>query len=63
MSMFINSDTMKKASCLKLLKIDTSDASLHKQNAVEVGMGTKMNIRESKKQPNFKKSTLLKFYK
>ena len=64
MSMFINNDTMKKAtSCLKLLKIDTSNASLYKQNAVEVDMGTKMNIRELKKQPNFKKSTLLKFCK
>ena len=64
MSMFFNNDTMKKAtSCLKLLKIETTNASLYKQNAVEVGMGTKMNIRELKKQPNFKKSTLLKFYK
>ena len=64
MSMFINNDTMKKAiSSLKLLKIDTSDTSLYKKDAVEVAMGTKMHIRELKKQPNFKKSTLLKFYK
>ena len=64
MSMFINNDTMKKAtSSFKLLKINTSDTSLYKQNAVEVGMGAKMHIQELKKQPNFKKSTLLKFYK
>ena len=64
MSMFINNDTMKKAtSSLKLLKINTSHISLYKQDAVEVGMGAKMHIRELKKQPNFKKSTLLKFYK
>ena len=64
MSMFINNDTMKKAiSSLKLLKIDTSDTSLYKKDAVEVAMGAKMHIRELKKQPNFKKSTLLKFYK
>ena len=64
MSMFINNATMKKAtSSLKLLKIDTSDTNLYKQNAIKVGMGAKMHIRELKKQPNFKKSTLLKFYK
>ena len=64
MGMFINNDTMKKAtSFLKLLKIDTSDTSLYKQDAVEVGMGAKMHIRELKKQPNFNKSILLKFYK
>ena len=63
-SMFINNDTMKNAtSSLKLLKIDTSDTSLYKQDAVEVDMGAKMRIRELKKQRNFKKSTLLKFYK
>ena len=55
--MFIN------RSFLNLLQIDTSDTSLDKQNAVEVGMGAKMNIRELKKLPNFKKPTLLKFYK
>ena len=64
MSMFINNDTMKKAtSSLKLLKIDTRDTSLCKQDAVEVGVGATMHIQELKKQPNFKKSTLLKFYK
>ena len=45
MSMFLNNDTMKEAtSSLKLLKIDTSDASLYKQDAVEVGMEAKMHI-------------------
>ena len=47
MSMFINNDTMKKAtSSLKLLKINTSDTSLYKQDAVEVGIGigAKMHI-------------------
>ena len=64
MSMFINNDTMKnKTYSLKLFKIDTSDTSLYKQDAVEVGMGAKMHNRELKKQPNFKRSTLLKFYK
>ena len=64
MSMFINNDTMKKAtSFLKLLKIDTSDTSLYKQDAVEVGMGAKMHIRQLKKPPNFKKPALLKFFK
>ena len=64
MSMFINNDTMKKAiSSLKLWKIDTSDTSLYKQDTVEVGIGAKMYIRELKKQPNFKISTLLKFCK
>ena len=59
MSMFINNDTVKKAtSSLKLLNIDTSDTSLYKQDAVEVAMGAKMYFRELKKQPNFKKSTL-----
>ena len=49
MSMFINNDTMKKAtSSLKLLKINTSDTSLYKQDAVKVGMGGKMHIRELK---------------
>ena len=57
MDMFINSDTMKKAiSSLKLFKIDTSDTSLYKQDAVEVGMGAKMHIQELKKEPCFKKS-------
>ena len=64
MSMFINNDTMKKAlSSLKLLKIDTSCTSLYKQDAVQVGMGAKVHTWELKKQLNFKKSTLLKFYK
>ena len=64
MSMFINNDTMKKATYfLKLLKIDTSDTSLYKQDAVEVGMGAKMHIRQLKKPPNFKKPALLKFFK
>ena len=45
MSMFLNNDTMKEAtSSLKLLKIDTSDASLYKQDAAEVGMEAKMHI-------------------
>ena len=45
MSMLLNNDTMKEAtSSLKLLKIDTSDASLYKQDAVEVGMDAKMHI-------------------
>ena len=64
MGMFINNDIMKKAtSSVKLLKIDTSDTSLCEQGAVEVGMGAKMHIRELKRQPNFKKSALLKFFK
>ena len=64
MSMFVNNATMKKAtSCLKLLKIDTSDTILYKQDAIKVAMGAKMNIRKLKKQPYFKKSILLKFYK
>ena len=64
MSMFVNNATMKKAtSSLKLLKIDTSDTILYKQDAIKVAMGAKMNIRELKKQPYFKKSILLKFYK
>ena len=64
MSMFINNDTMKNAtSSLKLLKIDTSDTSLQKQDVVEVDMGAKIHIRELEKQRNLKKSTLLKFYK
>ena len=36
---------------------------MYKEDAVEVGMGAKIYIRELKKQPNFKNSTLLKFYK
>ena len=61
MDMFINSDTMKKAtSSLKLFKIDTSDTSLYKQDAVEVGMGAKMHIKELKKEPYFKKVNFIK---
>ena len=61
MDMFINSDTMKKAtSSLKLFKIDTSDTSLYKQDAVEVGMGAKMHIQELKKEPCFKKVNFIK---
>ena len=45
MSMFVNNDTMKKATfSLKLLKINTSDTSLYKHYAAEVGMGAKMRI-------------------
>ena len=50
MRMFINNDTLKRAiSYMKLLKIDTSDTSLYKQDAVEVGTGAKMRIRKLKK--------------
>ena len=50
MGMFINNDTLKRAiSYIKLLKIDTSDTSLYKQGAVEVGTGAKMHIRKLKK--------------
>ena len=36
---------------------------MYKQDVGEVGMGAKMHIQELKKQPNFKKLILLKFYK
>ena len=64
MSMFINNDTMKKAtSPFKIIENRYQWLSFYKQDAFEVGMGAKVHIRELKKQPNFKKSTLLKFLK
>ena len=52
MRKFVTNNTMKKATSLKLLKINTGDKRLHKQVAVEVGMEAEMLIRESKKQLN-----------